>query len=104
MSKKLYSIEIYFGNSLEHEESMYVNDKEELYPIIDELCRDIYEEYAGRNGILDWSEVKQDLIESWGEDEVSNEDVDAAYQDEIDGWMHATITYIPTISYKDIIS
>lgn len=104
MSKKLYNIEIYFGNNLEHEESMHVDDKEELYPIIDELCRDIYEEYAGRNGILDWNEVKQDLIESWGEDEVSNEDVDAAYQDEIDGWMRVTITYIPTISYKDIIS
>lgn len=104
MSKKLYSIGIYFGNSLEHEESMYVDNKEELYPIIDELCRDIYEEYAGRNGILDWSQVRQDLIKSWGENEVSNEDVNIAYQDEIDGWMHATITHIPTTSYKDIIS
>lgn len=101
---KLYKIEIYFGTSLEHEERVWANTKEELYPYINELCQEIYEEYAGYNGILTWDEVKQDLIESWGEDEVSNEDVDIAYQDEIDGWMHYTLTYILTTSYKDIIS
>ena len=101
--KKLYEVEIYFGNSLEHEESFWAYDKAELYPLLNELRQDIYEEYAGYNGILTRDEVRENLRESWGE-EPTEEEVEIAYQDEIDGWTHAIITYIPTTSHKNIIS
>lgn len=55
-----------------------------------DLCVEIYESYAGLHGILTWDDVREDLMESESafEDdaEISDEDVDDAYNEEIDNW------------------
>lgn len=49
-----------------------------------ELCIDIYESYAGLHGIRSWDMVREDLLED--DDDISDEDVEDAYNEEIDGW------------------
>lgn len=51
------------------------------------LVVDEYESYAGLHGVRSWGEVKQDLEESADpEDEITDEDVEDAYNQEIDSW------------------
>lgn len=51
------------------------------------LVVDEYESYAGLHGVRSWDEVKEDLEESADpEDEITDEDVDDAYNQEIDSW------------------
>lgn len=51
------------------------------------LAFEEYQSYEGYHGILSWEECKEDLIESFGEDEVTDEDVDMHYQEQIDSWI-----------------
>ena len=51
------------------------------------LAVEEYQSYEGCHGILSWEECKEDLIDSFGADEVTDEDVDMHYQDQIDGWI-----------------
>lgn len=51
------------------------------------LAVEEYQSYEGCHGILSWKECKEDLIESFGEAEVTDEDADMAYQEQIDGWI-----------------
>ena len=44
-----------------------------------------YQSYEGAHGILSWDEMKEQLEEDYGE--VSNEEVDDAYLDEVEGWI-----------------
>lgn len=55
-----------------------------------ELCIGIYESYAGLYGIRSWDDIREDLVDSeatFDDDfEVSDEDVDDIYNEEIDSW------------------
>lgn len=55
-----------------------------------ELCIGIYESYAGLHGIRSWDDIREDLVDSeatFDDDfEVSDEDVDDIYNEEIDDW------------------
>ena len=103
MSKKLYKITVYFGaNEVDEVEEMF-DSCNEAVALADLLCENTYEDYAGRNGILTYDEVAEDLRTSWGE-EPTEEEIWEAYMDEVQGWTHAEIVHIPMPSYKDIIS
>lgn len=64
------------------------------------LVVDEYESYAGLHGVRSWDEVKQDLEESADpEDEITDEDVEDAYNQEIDSWCSWWV--IPAVDGED---
>lgn len=50
-----------------------------------EIAVEIYQSYEGMHGILCWEECKEILEEEWGE--VTDEDVDDYYREEVEGWI-----------------
>ena len=48
---------------------------------------EIYQSYEGLHGILDWYVCKEILKEEYGESEITDEDVDVYYREEIEGWI-----------------
>lgn len=47
-----------------------------------------YESYEGCHGLLDWAECKEALLEEKEEgEEITDEDVDDYYREEIEGWI-----------------
>ena len=64
------------------------------------LIVDEYERYAGLHGVRSWDEVKEDLEESADpEDEITDEDVDDTYNQEIDSWCSWWV--IPAVEGED---
>ena len=65
-------------------------DDPEVMDDAHELCVGIYESYAGLHGIRSWDDIFNDLFESestFSDDvEISDEDVNDVYNEEIDGW------------------
>lgn len=59
-------------------------DVEEAEWYAKSLAIEEYESYEGMHGIFSWEDCRDDLIESFGE--VTDADVDAYYQDQIDNW------------------
>lgn len=65
-----------------------------------QLVVDEYESYAGLHGIQSWDDVKADLEASFGEgDEVTDEDVEDAYNEEISSWTSYWV--IPAVEGED---
>ena len=50
-----------------------------------QLAIEEYQSYEGFHGILCWDEMKEMLEEDYGE--VTDEEVDEAYLDEVEGWI-----------------
>ena len=50
------------------------------------LAVEEYESYAGSQGLMSWSEIKEDLIESFGI-EPSEEDVNDHYREYVESWI-----------------
>ena len=50
-----------------------------------EIAVEIYRSYEGMHGILCWEECKEILEEEW--DEVTDEDVNDYYREEVEGWI-----------------
>ena len=77
------------------------------YETEEEACLDAYNEavkeyesYEGCHGLLDWAECKEALLEGKEErEEITDEDVDDYYREEIEGWIEY---YAIMISDDDI--
>ena len=52
-----------------------------------DLAVEIYQSYEGMHGILCWDECKEILKEEYGESEITDEDVDDYYREEVEGWI-----------------
>lgn len=63
------------------------------------LLVDEYESYAGYHGIPTWDETRADLESSNPDDEITDEDVDDAYNQEIDSW--GSVWVIPAVEGED---
>lgn len=51
------------------------------------LAVEEYQSYEGSHGILSWDDCREDLIDSYPDMEIDDEDVDAHYQEEIESWI-----------------
>lgn len=51
------------------------------------LAFEEYTSYEGSHGILSWDDCREDLIDSYPDMEIDDEDVDAHYQEEIESWI-----------------
>ena len=100
---KLFKVECYFGPNLEYETRDYFPDSAAARRFAQEVCRDIYEDYEGTCGVMSREELLEAVAEDWGYPP-GEEDIEDVLADEIAGWTSYKITYIPTMSYKDIIS
>ena len=52
-----------------------------------QLAVEEYQSYEGYHGIMSWEDCKQDLIDTYGEDEIDEEDIDLHYTEEVEGWL-----------------
>jgi hypothetical protein len=52
-----------------------------------QLAIENYESYEGLHGIPSWNDCKEDLIEAYGEDEITDEDVDLHYIEARESWI-----------------
>lgn len=67
-------------------------DEAEAYRDAWALALEDYQGYEGSHGILSWEEVKQDIMDSWPEEgEPSDEEVDDAYCEAVDGWVSVRV-------------
>ena len=64
----------------------YASEEEALKDAYN-LAVEEYQSYEGYHGILSWEDCKEDLIESWGEDEINDDDVEAHYLENIERWI-----------------
>lgn len=51
------------------------------------LAVEEYESYAGANGLLSWDECKEDLIESFPDEEWTDAEVNEHYLEEVESWI-----------------
>lgn len=63
------------------------NDEEEALQAARNAAIEEYKSYEGCHGILSWEECKEDLIESFGIEYATEDDVDNAYLEEIESWI-----------------
>lgn len=52
-----------------------------------ELAIEEYQSYEGCHGIMSWDDCREDLIESFGDEDITDEDINAHYQEEIESWI-----------------
>ena len=64
------------------------------YDTIDEAVNDAYQmaideyqSYEGSYGVLSWEDCREDLIESFPEDDITDDDVDQHYREAQEGWI-----------------
>lgn len=50
------------------------------------LAMEIYESYEGMYGIMSWEDCREDLIDSFPNDNITDADVNAHYQEEKESW------------------
>lgn len=48
---------------------------------------EIYHSFEGNHGILNWSECREDLLDSFPDMDIDDEDVDFYYQEEVESWI-----------------
>lgn len=48
---------------------------------------ELYTSYEGANGIMSWEDCKEDWIESWPDEEPSEDDINERYAKEIESWI-----------------
>lgn len=60
------------------------------------------EEYEGLHGILNWFECRGDLLDSFPDIEIDDEDVDMRYQEEVESWIDYYILPADLIPPEDL--
>lgn len=51
------------------------------------LALEEYQSYEGSHGILSWEDCREDLLDSFPDIEIDDEDVDQRYQEEVESWI-----------------
>lgn len=75
-----------FGGANNHQ-TEELDNLEEALEYAEELARDYYQSYEGMHGLMSWSEVKKQLLEEEAENDISDEDVECAYAEEVERWI-----------------
>lgn len=73
-----------FGGATFQATEEYI-DEDSATEVAYEIAVEIYQSYEGMHGILCWEECKEILEEEW--DEVTDEDVNDYYREEVEGWI-----------------
>lgn len=63
------------------------NSLEEAQECAYQLALEQYQSYEGLHGILSWEDCRQDLLDSYPDMKIDDEDVDAHYQEELESWI-----------------
>lgn len=67
-----------------------------------QLAREAYESYEGMYGIMSWEDCRDDLVESFPDEDITDADVDAHYQEEVESWTEWWAEpYDPDKNYDD---
>lgn len=67
-----------------------------------QLAREAYESYEGMYGIMSWEDCRDDLVESFPDEDITDADVDAHYQEEVESWTEWWVEpYDPDKDYDD---
>lgn len=61
--------------------------EDEAYNYAYNLAVEEYQSYEGCHGILSWDDCREDLLDSYPDIEIDNEDVDDRYQEEVESWI-----------------
>ncbi len=75
-----------FGGAQYHGTYEYEDVKEALEDAR-RLAEEEYQSYEGSHGIMSWEDCKNDLIETYGEAEITDTDVDLHYYEEVENWL-----------------
>lgn len=87
-----------FGGANDH--GVYdVRDHDEALELAYELAVEEYQSYEGEHGILSWGDCREDLIDSNPDLDIDDEDVDAYYNECIEGWIDY---YIEDVDENDL--
>lgn len=81
-----------FGGAIYQGTYEYDNEEEALNDAY-RMAEEEYQSYEGYHGIMSWSDCKEDLIESYGED-ISEEDVDLYYLETMESWISYKIKLV----------
>lgn len=65
----------------------YFNDADEAMDYAYSEACEIYDNYAGLHGLLDWDEVSEELVERFGKENISDEDINTAYIESRESWL-----------------
>jgi hypothetical protein len=65
------------------------------------LAVEEYQSYEGSHGIMSWDDCKEDLEESFPDQEFTEEDIDNHYLEEIESWISYYIKQVDPLDEED---
>lgn len=78
------------------------NSYEEAEELAYQMALEEYKQYEGLHGILNWFECRGDLLDSFPDIEIDDEDVDMRYQEEVESWIDYYILPADLIPPEDL--
>lgn len=78
------------------------NSREEADELAYQMALEEYKQYEGSHGILNWFECREDLLDSFPDMEVDDEDVDMRYLEEVESWIDYYVLPVDLIPPEDL--